>query len=157
MYNKIPAEVKPTTTSARLTYDISFDCNFYLLLRGSRCVTLADVRDAALEVESNIMAAENLKGNTNRRRQRGESSSSLDPKIDRMNKMIESLAFKLSKLKVEQHPGKGRVLNTFAPRNPNPNPYRRANEQLQNLQRSKDVYEHQRMKTPFQNIVMEEE
>ena len=81
-----------------------------------------------MKVESNIMAAEKLKGDIDRRRQRGESSSSSDPKIDKMTKMIESLAYKISKLKVEQHLWKGRVPNTFAPRNPNP--YRRTNEQL---------------------------
>jgi len=69
--------------------------------------------------------------------------------------MIESLASEISQLKVEQHPRKGRVSNTFAPRNPNP--YRRANEQLQILQRSRDANEDQRVKTPFQNVVMEEE
>ena len=91
---------------------------------------MADKQDAALEVESNIMATEKLKGNVDGRRQRGESSSSSDPKIHKMTKMIESLASEISKLKVEQHPGKGRVPNTLAPRNPNPNPYRRTNEQL---------------------------
>ena len=128
MYSKIPAEVKPTTTSARLIYVSAFDSDFCLLLRERRCDSLVDMQDAALEVESNIMAAEKLKGNFDRRRQRGESSSSSDPKIDKMTKTIESLASEISKLKVEQHPGKGRVPNTFAPRNPNP--YRRANEQL---------------------------
>ena len=71
--------------------------------------------------------------------------------------MIESLASKISKLKVKQHPGKGRVPNTFAPRNPNPNPYRRTNEQLHILQRNKDANEDERVKAHFQNAVMEEE
>ena len=71
--------------------------------------------------------------------------------------MIESLASEISKLKVEQHLGKGIVPNTFAPRNPNPNPYRRTNEQLQILQRNKDANEDQRVKAPFQNAVVEEE
>jgi len=128
MYNKIPAEVKPTTASAKLTYASAFDSNFCLLLRERRCATLADMQEAAFEVESNIMAAKKLKGNVDRRRQRGESSSYSYPKIDKMTKMIESLASEISKFKVEQHPRKGRVPNTFAPRNPNP--YRRANEQL---------------------------
>ena len=101
------------------------------------------------------MATEKLKGNVDGRRQRGESSSSSDPKIDKMTKMIESLASEISKLKFKQHFGRRRVPNTFAPRNPNP--YRRANEQLQVLQRSKDANEDQRVKTPFQNVVMEEE
>ena len=130
MYNKIPAEVKPTPTFAKFTYANAFDSDFCLLLRERQCATLADMQDAALEVESNTMALEKLKGNADRRRQRDESSSSSDPKIDKMTKMIESLAFEISKLKVEQHTGKGRVSDTFAPRNPNPNPYRRTNEQL---------------------------
>ena len=155
MYNKILDEVKPTTIFVELTYASDFDSDFCLLLRERRCATLTDMQDVALEVESNIMVAEKLKGNVDRRRQRGKYSSSSDPKIDKMTKMIESLASKISKLKVEQHLGKGRVPNTFAPRNPNP--YRRANEQLQILQRSKDANEDQRVKTPFQNAVMEEE
>jgi len=93
------------------------------------------------------MAAEKLNGNTDRWRQRSEPSSSSDSKIDKMAKMIESLASEVSKLKVEQHSGKRRVPNTFAP--PNPNPYRRANEQLQILQRSKEANEDQRVKVPF--------
>jgi len=43
-----------------------------------------------------------------------------------MARMIESLASEVSKLKVEQHSGKGQAPNTFAL--PNPNPYRGANE-----------------------------
>jgi len=101
MYNKIPAKVKPTTTSGKLTYASAFDFDFCLLLRERRCVTLVNMQDAALEVESNIMAVEKLKGNVDRRRQRGKYSSSSDPKIDKMTKMIESLAFEISKLKVE--------------------------------------------------------
>lgn len=113
------------------------------------------MQDAALEVESNIMVVERLQGNVDRRIERDESSSPSDPKINQMTKMIESLASKISKLKVDQHHGKGRVPNTFAPLNPNP--YRRENEQLQILQRNKDANQDQRVKTPFQNAVMEEE
>ena len=57
MYSKIPAEAKPTPTSTKLTYANAFDSDFYLLLRERRCATLADMQDATLEVESNIMAA----------------------------------------------------------------------------------------------------
>jgi len=60
MDNKIPTEVKPTTTSAKLTYASAFDSDFFLLLRERRC---ADMLDAALEVESNVMVVEKLKGN----------------------------------------------------------------------------------------------
>jgi len=64
------------------------------------------------------MAAENLKGNVDKRRQRDESSSSSDAKIDKMTKMIDSLSSEVSR--------KGRVNNTFAP--PNPNLYKRLDE-----------------------------
>ena len=105
MYSKILAEVKPTPTSTKLTYANAFDSDFCLLLRERRCATLADMQDAALEVESNIMATEKLKTHADRRRQRGEASSSSasssEPKLDTMTKMIESLAAEISKLKVE--------------------------------------------------------
>ena len=68
MYSRISVEGKPTPTSDKLTYAIAFDSYFCLLLRERRCASLADMQDAALEVESNIMAAEKLKGNADRRR-----------------------------------------------------------------------------------------
>jgi len=121
MYSKIPVEVKPTPTSAKFTYANAFDSDFCLLLRERRCATLVDMHEATLEVESNIMAVEKLKIQTDRRRQRGQAStssaSSSDPKFDKMTKMIESLAAKISKLEVEQNSGKTRQQNTFAPRN----------------------------------------
>ena len=105
------------------------------------------------------MATEKLKGHADRRKQKGETSSSStsssEPKLDKMTKMIESLAAKISKLKVEQNSGKERLPNTFAPRNPNP--FRRANEQLQIIQMGKEENEEQRVKAPFQNVIMEEE
>lgn len=91
MYSKIPAKVKPTPTSAKLTYANAFDLDFCLLLSERRCATLADMQDATLEVESNIMAAEKLKNHADRRRRRGEASSSStsysNPKLDKMTKM----------------------------------------------------------------------
>ena len=61
------------------------------------------MQDAALEVESNILASQKLKGNSDRRRPRNEaySSSSVDPKLDKMAKMLESLNSEISKLKIE--------------------------------------------------------
>jgi len=69
-------EIKPTPTSAMITYANSFDSQFCLLLRERRCPSLANMQDAAFDVESNIVAAERLEGNVDRRRQGGESSSS---------------------------------------------------------------------------------
>jgi len=68
LYSKIIAEVKPNPTSAKITYANAFDFDFCLLLRERRCATLADMQGVALEVESNIMAAEKLKSQADRRR-----------------------------------------------------------------------------------------
>ena len=67
MYSKIPAEVKHTPTSAKLAYANAFDSDFCLFLRERRCATPSDMQDAALEVESNIMAAEKLKSHADGR------------------------------------------------------------------------------------------
>jgi hypothetical protein len=92
MYNKIPIEIKPTATSTKITYANAFDAEICLLLRERRSITLADMQDATLEVESNILAVEKFKGRGDRRKQKGEtSSSSVDPNIENMAKMIESL------------------------------------------------------------------
>ena len=68
MYSKIPAEVKPTPTAAKLTYANAFDSDFCLLLRERQCATLVDMQEASLEVESNILATEKLKNQVDRRR-----------------------------------------------------------------------------------------
>jgi hypothetical protein len=108
-------------------------------------------------VESNILVAEKLKGRGDRRKQKGEaSSSSVDPNIENRANMIESLTSELSKMKIEnKQPGKGRDHNAFIPRNPNP--YRRNNEKHQILQRNRNDNEDQNIKAPIQNIVMEED
>ena len=117
------------------------------------------MQEAALEVESNILVAQKLKSQVDRRRPRGEAYSSpastSEPKLEKMTKMIESLAADISKLKVEQTSGKTRQRNTFAPRNPNP--FRKANEQLQIMQRGEESKEDHKVKAPFQNAVMEGE
>jgi len=97
MYSKIPVEVKPTPTSAKLTYANAFDFYFCLLLRERRCATLAEMQYASLDVESNIMAAEKVKGHVDRRRQKGEASSSSaspsKPKLDKMTRVLGKQGF----------------------------------------------------------------
>ena len=56
MYSKIPTEIKPTDTSARITYANTFDSEFCLLLKERRFCSLSLMQDATLEVESNILA-----------------------------------------------------------------------------------------------------
>ena len=57
MFNKILVEIKPTDTLAKITYANAFDSEFCLLLRERRFASLSVMQDAALEVESNIVAS----------------------------------------------------------------------------------------------------
>jgi hypothetical protein len=103
MYNKIPTEIKPTETSAKITYANAFDSEFCLLLRERRSVTLANMQDDALEVESNILAAEKLRGRSDRekRKQKMEASPSgvtnTDPKVDELTKLVKSLSTEMAR------------------------------------------------------------
>ena len=61
MYSRIPAEIKPSQTSTKLTYANAFDHEFSLHLRERRPVTLLNMKEDALEVESNILASNRLR------------------------------------------------------------------------------------------------
>lgn len=135
-----------------LTYANAFDSQFFLLLRERRCASLADMQDADFEVESNIIAAERVGGDADRRRQGGELSSSSYLKIDKLAKIIELLSSEVSRLEVEQYSEEAGSPNTFTLSISNP--YKGAKEQLQILQRNKDANKDKRVKTLFQSIVM---
>ena len=64
MYNRIPVEIKPIETSAKLTYENAFDHELSLLLREMRPISLLNMQDVALEVESNILDSNRLKKET---------------------------------------------------------------------------------------------
>jgi hypothetical protein len=66
MYCKIPDEIKPTETFAKITFVNAFDVEFSLLLRERRSVTLILMQEAAIEVKSNILATERLKSKNDR-------------------------------------------------------------------------------------------
>jgi len=155
MYSRMPAKIRPTPASAMLTYAHAFDSQFCLLLRERICASLANMQDVAFEVESNILVAERLEGDAERRRQRGESSSPYDFEIDKPARMIELLASEVSRLQAEKYSEEAGVPCDFCL--PKPNPYRGAQKQLQILQRNQDANKYQRVKTLCQNIVMEEE
>jgi hypothetical protein len=72
MYNKIPAEIKPSEASAKITYASAFDLDFCLLLRERRATTLANMQDASLEVESNVLAFNRLEENLIETREEGD-------------------------------------------------------------------------------------
>jgi hypothetical protein len=71
MYDKIPIDIKPTETSAKITYASAFDPKFFLLLRERRGTSLAHMQDTTLEVESNILAVDKLRINDDRDRRKG--------------------------------------------------------------------------------------
>jgi hypothetical protein len=158
MFGKIPAEIKPSDASAKITFSAAFDAEFCLILRERRSATLALMQDAALEVESNITASQKLKGRAEKKKSVVDSSSSSNSQMEKMAKMLDSLTSEMSKLKVQnQPPAKARESNTFSPRNPNAFPYRRNNPQTQILQRDRNPNEDQRIKVPLQNVVMDED
>ena len=101
MYSKIPTEIKPTDTSNRITYANAFDSDFYLLLRERRSSSLSLMQDAALEVESNIVASQKVKGKIDRKKQPTDpiGASSSKNKIDKMTKLLDNLNTEMSKLK----------------------------------------------------------
>jgi hypothetical protein len=61
LYNKIPAEVKPSQPAAKVNFEGAFDPDFALLLRERRSTTLSGMQDNAIEIESNMMASGKLK------------------------------------------------------------------------------------------------
>ena len=81
--------------------------------------------------------------------------ASLETKMEKMAKMLDNLIVEMSKLKDRgQLPVRGKGPNEFAPRNPNIFPYRRNNPQVQILQRDRNPTEEQRIRAPFQNVVL---
>ena len=100
-----------------------------------------------------------VKGNIDRKKQPtdplGDSSS--ENKIDKMTKLLDNLTAEMSKLKDRgQIPVRGKGPSDFVPRNPNFVPYRRGNPPVHILIRERNQGEDQRIRAPFQNVVLEE-
>ena len=129
MYGKIPTEIKPSENSAKLTYANAFNHDFSLLLRERRPVTLLNMQDSALEVESNILASNRLKVNLaqqvyDRKRKKEaapvvSTSHSADGKIYEMEKLVKILTAKLNKLELEKNSNKPVQEGDRNPNNPN--------------------------------------
>jgi hypothetical protein len=66
MYTKIPDEIKPTKTSAKITFTNGFDDEFSLFLREKRSTTLSSMHKETIEVKLNILAAERLRKKSDR-------------------------------------------------------------------------------------------
>jgi hypothetical protein len=161
MYNKIPAEIKPTEASAKISYANAFDPDFCLLLRERRAISLAQMQDAAIEVESNVLAVDRLRNKvvTDRRKGRSEASTSdpsvPHPQVDELTKMVKSLSAEMEKMKFE---GKQTYKN---PQNgDNRGNFRRPNNNVPQImpreQRNRDR-DDQRIQTPLQNNLVDDE
>ena len=126
MYGRIPAEIKPSETSVKLTYANAFDNEFSLLLREIRHFSLLNMQDATLDVESNILASNRLNKETTQEMydKKGKkeatpgvsTSHSSEGKIDEMAKLVKILMAKLNKLELERNSSK---LVQEGERNPN--------------------------------------
>jgi hypothetical protein len=116
------------------------------------------MQDVALEVESNILATNKLRGKSDRdrRKQKAEASSSdasiINPQVDELNKFVKSLSAEMERLKLE-----GRQTN----RNPqdfrNINNFRRPNNTPQIMQRDHRNRKDQKVQTPLQNNLVDDE
>jgi hypothetical protein len=108
MYNKIPTEIKPSEASAKISYASAFGPDFCLLSRERRATSLAQMQYAAIEVESNVLAANRLrkKVNADRRKGRSETSTSSPsvpyPQVDELTKMVKFFSTEMERMKVER-------------------------------------------------------
>ena len=93
MYEKMPEVVKPSETSAMITYSRAFDYQFCLLLRERDSETLVAMQETALKVESNLSSSKKLKASSERRKRSEEASSSSNSnqKVDKLARMLENL------------------------------------------------------------------
>jgi hypothetical protein len=160
MYNKIHAEIKPSEASAMITYSSAFDPDLCLLLRERRAATLAHMQDAAVEVESNILAVNQLRNvsdrNTSKSRPKASSSSSspLPQQTDETARAIKSLVAQMERWEFERKPMYRNPLNTderFFRRPANNVP------QVFTREQSRKNKEDQRVQAPLQNNLVDHE
>jgi hypothetical protein len=155
MYGRIQDEIKPTKSSTKITYANEFHAEFSLLLRERRSTTLLSMQEAAIEVESNILASDRLKtrSDKNKKKQREDSptssnSATSNPKFDEMNKTLKDLTSEIANLKWEsKQPNK----DFQGVGNRNPNHFRRPNDAPQIMQREWRNFYDQRVVPPFQD------
>jgi hypothetical protein len=108
MYNKIPDEIKPSEASAKMSYASAFGPDFCLLLRERRAASLAQIQDVAIEVESNVLAADRLRNEADAGRRKGKSEASTSGplashlQVDELTKMVKSLSVEMERMKVER-------------------------------------------------------
>jgi ribonuclease HI/uncharacterized small protein (DUF1192 family) len=160
MYNKIPAEIKPSEASAQISYAGAFDPDFCLLLRERRATSLAQMQDAAIEVESNILAADRLRNKADADRRKGKSEASTSgpslphTQVDELTQMMKFLSEEMERLKVER-----KQMNKGPQSTEIKGGFRRPNNiapPTMHRERGRDR-EDQRIQAPFQNNFMTKE
>jgi hypothetical protein len=157
MYKKIPDEIKPTQTMEKITYRSSFDSEFYLVLRKRRSPSLVHMQDVSLEVESNIVASDKMRGKSDRdrRKKKYEASTSdssiVHSQVDELTKLVNSLSTEIEKLKSE---GRQPYINTQ--NTENRGNFRRPNNAPQMLPRNRER-DDQSIHAPLQNDLVADE
>lgn len=73
-----------------ISYANTFEVDFSLLLRERRSPNLATMQESSIEVESNMMVANRLKGESDRG-SRAKKKQTSDDKIEEMTKVIKGL------------------------------------------------------------------
>jgi len=107
MYNKIPAEIKLSESSAQISYAGAFDPDLCLLLRERRATSLAQMQDVSIEVEPNVLAADRLRSKADEDRRKGRSEASTSdpsvphPQVDELTKMVKSLSAEMERMRME--------------------------------------------------------
>jgi hypothetical protein len=110
------------------------------------------MQDVAIEVESNILAAEKLKSRNERDRKKqmeelpSSSNSTSDSKMDEMAKMLKTLTYEMTRLKIEQkQPSRSAQGGGYR----NLNQFRRPNNVPQILPRERKNQDDQKVLPPF--------
>jgi hypothetical protein len=154
MYKKIPVEIKPTETSAKMTYANDFDPNFFLLLRERRVTSLAHMQDEAIEVESNILVVDKLRSKADRDRRKGRSEGSTSSsfatpsQMDEVTKLLKSLSSRMERIELE-----GNQSYRNPPNDDNRGSFKRPTNAPQTIQRDQRGWDRddQRIQAPLQN------
>jgi hypothetical protein len=129
LYSKIPAEVKPSQPTAKVTFVGAFDPDFSMILRERRSIDHTKMKDDSLEMDSNMMASGKLKtkfeiGNKETRWYREQvgpfgSGRSSEDKMDDMERIIKELLNNISRMELDQSKNEHFPRRDFR-RNPNP-------------------------------------
>jgi hypothetical protein len=118
------------------------------------------MQDAAIEVESNILAADKLKSRNDRDRKKkkeelpSSSNTTSNSKMDEMAKMLKTMTSEMERLKMEQKkPSSPAQEGGYR----NQNQYRRPNNAPQILPRERKNQDDQKVLPPFQNNAVDEQ